>query len=53
MYPGTRVAATIQVKPEWEPVPAGGKGALLSAWPQGTARNGPMPAMFVAAGQTA
>jgi len=53
MYPGTRVAATMRVKPEWEPVPAGGKGALLSAWPQGTARNGPMPAMFVAAGQTA
>jgi len=53
MCPGTRVAVTMRVKPEWEPVPAGGKGALLSAWPQGTARNGPMPAMFVAAGQTA
>jgi len=31
----------MRVKPEWEPVPAGGKGALLSAWPQGTARKRP------------
>jgi hypothetical protein len=33
MYiPGHRESATIQVKAQWEPVPAGGKGPLLSAW---------------------
>lgn len=33
MYiPGTRDAATIQVKATWEPVPAGGKGPLALGW---------------------
>lgn len=33
MYiPGHREAATIQVKAQWEMVPAGGKGPLLFAW---------------------
>ena len=33
MYiPGHRRSATIQVKAQWEPVPAGGKGPLISAW---------------------
>ena len=33
MYvPGTRDAATIQVKSQWAPVPAGGKGSLTHGW---------------------
>ena len=33
MYvPGVNVAATIQVKTQWEPLPSGGTGALHSAW---------------------
>lgn len=33
MYvPGINDAATIQVKAQWEPVPAGGKGLLVHSW---------------------
>jgi hypothetical protein len=33
MYvPGVNAAATIQVKAQWEPLPAGGKGPLIHAW---------------------
>ena len=33
MYvPGSREAATIQVKAQWEPVPAGGKSELAYGW---------------------
>lgn len=33
MYvPGVNSAATIQVKAQWEPVPAGGKGPFVHSW---------------------